>query len=291
MKGLIFSIEEFALFDGDGIRVNVFFKGCPLNCLWCHNPEGQNGQIEIVRNPNSCRNCGKCFEVCRHPEKCELCDNCIINCPADALRRSGKYIDSDDLSRKLLQFEGILKDNGGLTFSGGEVLMQPDFLLEVLQKTASMHRIIETSGFGDSQKFEEILKNVDFVFYDLKIMDSEKHKRYTGVSNELILKNAKTLIGSGVPFTIRLPFIKEVNTDRENLVSLCEFLKNAENLKNVELLQYNKLAGAKYKLMGREYDDCFKEADEQDYLLAKEIFKSFNLEDKLIIPNTKEQSL
>lgn len=277
MKGLIFSIEEFALFDGDGIRVNVFFKGCPLKCKWCHNPEGQNPEIEIVRNPNSCKGCGKCNEICDNQPNCKLCDRCIINCPEGALRRSGEWIESDTLAGKLLRFAPALKNGGGLTFSGGEVLAQADFLIEVLQKTSAMHRIIETSGFGDPDKFKEVLKNVDFVFYDLKVMDEDKHKFYTGVSNKLILQNATALKESGVPFTIRVPFIKDVNTDEDNLTALAEFLKDAQNLKAVELLKYNHLAGAKYGLLGRTYEEAFREADEEDYLKAKEIFSGYNL--------------
>lgn len=277
MKGLIFSIEEFALFDGDGIRVNVFFKGCPLKCKWCHNPEGQNPEIEIVRNPNSCKGCGKCNEICDNQPNCKLCDRCIINCPEDALRRSGEWIESDTLAEKLLRFAPALKNGGGLTFSGGEVLAQADFLIEVLQKTSAMHRIIETSGFGDPDKFKEVLKNVDFVFYDLKVMDEEKHKFYTGVSNKLILQNATALKESGVSFTIRVPFIKDVNTDEDNLTALAEFLKDAPNLKAVELLKYNHLAGAKYGLLGRTYEETFREADEVDYLKAKEFFSGYNL--------------
>lgn len=277
MKGLIFSIEEFALFDGDGIRVNVFFKGCPLKCKWCHNPEGQNPKIEIVKNPNSCKGCGKCDEVCEKPPICKLCDSCIIHCPVGALRRSGEWIESDTLAGKLLRFAPALKNGGGLTFSGGEVLAQADFLIEVLQKTSAMHRIIETSGFGDPDKFKEVLKNVDFVFYDLKVMNEEKHKFYTGVSNKLILQNATALKESGVPFTIRVPFIKDVNTDEDNLTALAKFLTDAKNLKAVELLKYNHLAGAKYKLLGRVYEEDFREADEEDYLKAEEIFSAHNI--------------
>ncbi len=282
MKRLIFSIEEFALFDGDGIRVNVFFKGCPLKCRWCHNPEGQTSKIEIVRNPNSCKGCGKCGEVCESPAECKLCDRCIVYCPEGALRRSGEWIDADALARKLLKFAPVLNSNGGgLTFSGGEVLAQADFLIEVLQKTSAMHRIIETSGFGDPEKFKTVLENVDFVFYDLKVMDEEKHKLYTGVSNKLILQNATTLKESGVPFTIRIPFIKDVNTDEENLTAVAEFLQNSKNLKAVELLKYNRLAGAKYKLLGRSYEEYFQEADKEDYLLAEKIFLDYDI--KLIV--------
>lgn len=278
MEGLIFSIEEFAVFDGDGIRVNVFFKGCPLRCRWCHNPEGWENKIQIAKNPNGCLNCGICEKICSSPDKCILCSNCIINCPRGLIRESGMWISADDLSKKLLKFENILNGSGGgLTFSGGEVLMQVDYLLEVLEKVSTMHRVIETSGYGDSDKFKEVLKRVDFVYYDLKIMDSEKHKKYTGVSNELILKNADILFKSKVPCVIRVPFIHGVNTNLENITSLCEFIKNASNVEKTEFLCYNKMAGAKYKMLSLEYKEEFLQPDDADLKLMEEIFKSYNL--------------
>lgn len=279
VKGLIFSIEEFAVFDGEGIRVNVFFKGCPLRCKWCHNPEGWEKEEQIVKNPNGCVQCGICKGVCTSPESCVLCGKCIVNCPRNLIRKSGEYYTADDLAEKLLKFERILKNSGGgLTFSGGEVLMQADFLCELLDKTASMHRIIETSGYGNSDKFREVLKRVDFVYYDLKIMDCEKHKYYTGVSNELILKNAKLLFESGVPCVIRVPFIHGVNTDAENIKALCEFVKGASNVQKVELLMYNKMAGAKYKLAGLEYEYAFEQPDSEDLKIAEGIFKEYGIE-------------
>lgn len=278
MNGLIFSIEEFAVFDGEGIRVNVFLKGCPLRCKWCHNPEGWEKKIQIVKNPNGCLQCGICDNICTSPENCVLCSKCIINCPRGLIRESGKWMSSDELSKKLLKFENVLKvSGGGLTFSGGEVLMQADFLCEVLDKTSSMHRIIETSGYGDSDKFSEVLKRVDFVYYDLKFMDDEKHKKFTGVSNKLILDNAQIMLESGVPCVIRVPFIHNVNTDKENIINLCEFIKNATNVEKVELLCYNKMAGAKYKMMGLEYNEEFSQPDSEDLKLADEIFKLYNL--------------
>lgn len=278
MNGLIFSIEEFAVFDGTGIRVNVFFKGCPLRCKWCHNPEGWEKKIQIVKNPNGCLQCGICKNICSSPENCVLCSKCIINCPRGLIRKSGMWISADELSKKLLKFENILKaSGGGLTFSGGEILMQADFLCEVLDKTSSMHRIIETSGYGESDKFKEVLKRVDFVYYDLKIMDDEKHKKYTGASNKLILNNARILFESGLPCVIRVPFIHGVNTNKENIAALCEFVKNAKNVEKVEFLCYNKMAGAKYKMLGLEYNEEFCQPNSDDLKIADEIFKSYNL--------------
>lgn len=276
MRGLIFAIEEFAVFDGSGIRVNVFFKGCPLRCRWCHNPEGWEHSVQIVKNPNGCVKCGICEKVCPSPQKCRLCKACIINCPKGLIREGGYWIESEDLAQKLLRYSPILeKSGGGLTFSGGEVLMQADFCREVLQKTASMHRIIETSGYGNSDKWRQILENTDFVYYDLKIMDSARHREYTGIGNEKILENARILFDSNVPCVIRVPFIHGVNTDTENLTSLCEFVRKSKNVEKIEFLQYNELAGAKYGLVGKTYDYSFQKPDSEDIERTEKICRAF----------------
>lgn len=278
MDGLIFSIEEFAVFDGRGIRVNVFFKGCPLRCRWCHNPEGWEAKPQIVKNPNGCLQCGACTHICPSPNACKLCKQCIIHCPRSLIRVSGNRISADALAERLLTYEPLLcKSGGGLTFSGGEILLQPDFLLEVLKKTASMNRVLETSGYGDSQKWRSILEHTDFVYYDLKIMDSVKHKEYTGVSNELILKNAKILFESSVPCIVRVPFIHGVNTDEENITQLCEFVKDAKNMEAVEFLSYNTMAGAKYRLVGKEYRYDFQKPTDADYEVVSRIFDSYQI--------------
>ena len=280
MKGTIFSIEEFAVHDGDGVRINVFFKGCPLRCRWCHNPEGWDPKPRIVKNPNGCLKCGICAGVCTHRETgCVLCRECMYNCPRDLIRISGQEWEAEDLAKKLLSYEHLLKScNGGLTFSGGEVLMQSEFLCELLEKTSSLNRVIETSGYGKPEEFNKVLKLVDFVFYDLKIMDSEKHKIYTGASNELILKNAESLMVSGVPFTVRIPVIEGVNSDEDNIRATCEFIKSAKNLKGIELLPYNEMAGAKYALAGYEYQySDFKKPKEEQFEKLVTIIKEYKI--------------
>jgi len=280
MKGTIFSIEEFAVHDGDGVRINVFFKGCPLRCRWCHNPEGWDPERRIVKSPNGCLHCGICTNVCTHKETgCVLCRECMYNCPRDLIRISGVEWESEDLAKKLLSYEHLLKAcKGGLTFSGGEVMMQSEFLCEVLEKTSALSRVIETSGYGKKEDFARVLKLVDFVFYDLKIMDSEKHKEYTGVTNELILENAGQLMASSVPFTVRIPVIDGVNSDEENMRATCEFVKNAENLVSIELLPYNEMAGAKYALAGMEYKYYhFKQPSEEQFKKLVSIIKEYNI--------------
>lgn len=275
MKGLIFSIEEFAVYDGPGIRVNVFFKGCPLRCRWCHNPEGLSPKKQVVHSPNGCMQCGACREVCPTPENCTLCGKCILACPRGLIRFAGDEWESDALAKRILKLSPILQNGGGVTFSGGEILLQPDFLLEMLDKTASLHRAVETCGFGRTEDFQEMLQHVELVYFDLKIMDGEKHKEYTGVDNTLILKHARILMQSDVPHIFRVPFIKDVNTDAENLTALRDFLSEAPTLPQVEFLLYNKMAGAKYPLAGMDYPWQFEQPDADDIARAKEILKDY----------------
>ena len=224
MKGIIFSIEEFAIYDGPGIRANVFFKGCPLRCRWCHNPEGLSPKIQIAHSPNGCLACGKCAKACTSPDNCKLCGECIKACPRGLVNFMGQEWDSDKLAERILKLKKILSNGGGVTYSGGEVLMQADFLIEMLDKTSELHRAIETSGHGKTDDFKKILERVELVYFDIKLMDPDDHKRYTGVTNELILKNARVLMDSGVEHIFRVPFIKGVNTSKENLTAISSSL-------------------------------------------------------------------
>ncbi len=277
MKGLIFSIEEFAVYDGKGIRLNVFFKGCHLRCKWCHNPEGWLPKIQMVRSPNGCIGCNKCRDVCPSPNACIGCGECAYNCPQNLIRFSGEVWDSDALSQRILKLKHILTDGGGVTFSGGEVLMQPEFLCEMLEKTSALHKAIETSGYGTEDNFKKVLSLCDFVYFDLKIMDSDKHKYYTGLNNSVILNNARILMNSGVDYVFRVPFIKGINTDEENLCAMRVFISKAPKKPKIEFLSYNTMAGAKYKMLGMEYKYSFEKPTEGDISLAKRIFSDFDI--------------
>lgn len=283
MQGTIFAIEEFAVYDGPGVRVNVLFKGCPLRCGWCHNPEGLKEAPQKVYNRNACLDCGVCHRLCPNKvhvnnEGCDLCGTCIIHCPQNVIRISGEVWEAKELAKKLLGYGPLLESfGGGVTFSGGEVLAQAEFLLELLEETKELHRVIETSGYGSSAMFKKVLEQVEFVYFDFKVMDREKHIKYTGTDNDLILKNAEILKASSVPFSVRVPFIHEVNADKENLVCLAEFLSDAkDNFQGIELLQYNELAGAKYHMIGEVYEEKFsrpspKELERAERILGKSL--------------------
>ena len=228
MEGIAFSIEEFSVYDGPGIRSTVFLKGCPMACEWCHNPEGQSFDAMNFDG----RLIGK-----RYPAS-ELCSNLLKN--ADVFNFSG----------------------GGVTFSGGEPLAQSEFLIECLQALCGkVNRAVQTSGFASERVFSSVLKHCDFVLYDLKIIDDNLHQKFVGVSNKTILKNYHTLANSGVDFITRVPLIPTVTDTMENLTQIAE-LMDQNGVRGVELLPYNKMAGGKYKLVGKTYSPSFDESVE-----------------------------
>lgn len=227
--GTLFSIEEFAVNDGPGIRTTVFLKGCPLRCAWCHNPEGRSAEPQPLTKQG----------------RTELC---------------GYTMDTDTLVAKLRRDEDIFRDSGGgVTFTGGEPLVQADFLCEVLEKLDGIHTAVETSGYASEQTFKRVLERVDYVLFDVKLVDSDEHKRWTGVGNELIKANLKTLCESGKEFVVRVPLIPGVNDTRENMEATAALLVGAKGLQRVELLRYHKTAGAKYPMIGLEYRPEFDE--------------------------------
>ena len=250
MKGLIFAVEEMAVHDGPGLRTAVFFKGCPLRCQWCHNPEGWEMRPRRVRNPNLCEHCGACVTECM--DACTGCGKCLYRCPKGLLRISGRWYESAELAERILQNADMLRE-GGVTLSGGEVLMQPDFMIELLDALAPLHRAVETSGYGSTEKWREALKRLELVYYDVKIADAEKHRFYCGQDNALILRNLRALRESGVPFVVRIPTVEGVNDDIENMRSTRALLEGCGTLRGVEILPYNPYAGSKYALIGMRY--------------------------------------
>jgi pyruvate formate lyase activating enzyme len=226
-QGTIFSIEEFALNDGPGIRTTVFMKGCPLRCTWCHNPEGLSFTSEVLKTSDGERLCGEIYTAR------QLADKLLHN-------------------RDFFTFTG-----GGVTFTGGEPLAQPGFLGETLNLLNGVHTAIETSGYASGEVFRRIIALTDLVLFDIKSMDSSIHKKYTGVDNSLILKNLEILCGSGKEFIVRLPLIPAVNDTLEQMTAVLEAIRGARALQRVEMLRYHRTAGAKYAMTGRTYSPLF----------------------------------
>ena len=277
MLGNIFSVEEFSVYDGPGIRTSVFLKGCPLRCSWCHNPEGQSAYPEIVRSPNGCLGCGACeryAEMSGHGLR--YTSDSIKNCPVGLLRTSGEQVDSDTLVARILKNERLLNMNsGGVTFSGGEPLMQSAFVIECATLLRGrLHTAVQTSGYCDPDSFCAVADAVDMFLFDLKIFDAESALYHTGVSSERILHNFDILIARGKPFTVRIPLIPTVTDTEENISAICAFMRS-RGVSYAELMPYNTMAGGKYKMLGRNYEPTFDSS--VAVCLREEIFSEYGI--------------
>lgn len=280
MKGLLFDIKEWAIFDGPGIRTTVFFKGCPLRCSWCHNPEGLSSNIQLLVSTASCIHCGACCDICSvnaDPSQCSACGKCIPVCPMRLRVISGKWYDSKVLAELLLKNRNILDfTGGGVTFSGGEPLMQGPFILELIDYLDGMHCAIETSGYAPPKIFEAVISKIDYVMMDLKIMNNDLHKKFCGVENGTIHDNLELLKQSRKPFVIRIPVIPGVNDTNENFDQAARLLYGSKNLLYVELLPYQQVAGAKYDMLNMPFNPGFN--TEAKPSLDCSIFNSYGIE-------------
>jgi len=257
VKGTVFSVEEFSVYDGPGIRTSVFLKGCPLRCTWCHNPEGQERTVQIVRSPNGCTGCGNCMRYAETVNgSVRFTEDSIAHCPNGLLRYCGEIVEANALCEKLLKNSTLLR-NGGVTFSGGEPLAQAEFVFECLSLLkGKLHTAIQTCGYCSAEVFAQALSLCDYMLFDVKIADDTLHRRYTGVSNANILANLTRLANSGLEFVVRIPLIPGVSDTADNLQKTCEILK-ANGVDRVELLPYNQMAGGKYKMLNRAYEPAF----------------------------------
>ena len=259
MKGNVFAIEEFSTFDGPGIRTTVFLKGCPLRCQWCHNPEGQSFQNTVLRSPNGCVHCGNCIRAAEMMDGVAVLTQASIeSCPNRLLRWCAVEYEPEELVQKLMKNQAILNSSGGgITFSGGEPLSQPDFLIQCLQLlSGKIDCAIQTSGYAPSSVFNDVLKHADRFLFDIKIVNDTKHLHYTGVSNAWILNNFEALVSSNVPFVVRTPLIPGVTDTEENFSDIAKLLLE-HGISRIELLPYNPMAGSKYPLAGMEYKPEF----------------------------------
>ena len=277
MIGKIFSIEEFATFDGPGIRTTVFLKGCPLTCLWCHNPEGQSFENEYTRSFNGCIHCGACERVAiKIGDKIVYTKESQAACPKKLIKQCGTDVSANELVEKLLKNQRILNvSGGGVTFSGGEPLFQSEFVLECIALIDKrLHCAIQTSGFTCEANFENVLEKIDYCLFDLKIFDCQKHKTFCGVDNSLILRNYEKLVKSGKSFITRIPLIPGITDTRQNLNDIADFMA-ALAVDEVEVLPYNSMAGAKYASVGRTYNAPV--GLNQEITCIEEIFKRYNI--------------
>ena len=268
MLGTVFDIKEFSVYDGPGVRATVFLKGCPLRCEWCHNPEGLGKSPQIMVS-GGCARCGKCHvDGCAFLSngECNGCGACVSLCPQGLRKISGTVYTPEELTKRLLTYAPFFGSDGGVTFSGGEPTYQPDFLCETLDLLgkARIHRAVQTCGYCSKSVWERVLDRVDFVLFDIKHTDAERHKLYTAVDNAPILANLERLKRSGIPFIARVPLIAGVNDDAVNLTKTAELLADASNLQRVELLPYNAAAGAKYRMVNLPFTHDFHAPDHVD---------------------------
>ncbi len=249
MTGTVFDIKEMAVHDGKGIRTTVFLKGCPLRCKWCHNPEGLSAKPQLMYKEARCLHCDLCKKSCEH-EECKPFGRCLHICPENCLTVTGKEVDDKTLTEELKTSAEIMGDSfGGFTFSGGEPLMQSGFLLKMLDNLKDYDLCIETSGYADGETFKTVIDKLDFVIMDIKLADREQHKKYTGVYNDLILKNFEILKNIGKPYIIRTPLIPDITDTKDNLDKIKEIIGDSK----WEQIPYNQMAGAKYKMLGLDY--------------------------------------
>ncbi|MCB9283280.1 MAG: glycyl-radical enzyme activating protein [Lewinellaceae bacterium] len=268
--GLIFDIQRYAIHDGPGIRMTIFFKGCPLSCAWCHNPESQSPRVQKMYSANKCIGSQDCVRACPNEaltltphgivtdmEACQLCGECVRVCPTKAMEFSGHEETLEGLmqqiEREIVFFD---QSGGGVTFSGGEPLMHYQFLIPLLKACGEkgIHRAVDTSGFTKTKVLLEVARHTDLFLFDLKLMDPVRHKAWTGVRNEKILHNLKVLAETGVPIQIRIPLIKGVNCDEENIRETAGFIAGLPGEKRVvSLLPYHDLAIKKHERLGQTY--------------------------------------
>ena len=249
IKGTIFDIKEFSIHDGPGARITVFLKGCPLRCQWCHNPEGLCAAPQLMHKKSICTQCGACLQGCDHPE-CKAFGRCIHACPNGCLSVAGKEITAEALAEKLrANADFFALTDGGITVSGGEPLMQPEFVMALATHLPGVHKAIQTSGYARPEVYRQVIAHFDYVMQDIKLVDRDAHKKYTGVSNEWILENIAYLKKCGIPYIFRVPMIPGITDTEENLAAIRRLTEGCP----VEYLKYNDLAGAKYEMLDMTY--------------------------------------
>ncbi len=273
MRGNIINIERFAIHDGPGIRSTVFLKGCPLNCSWCQNPEGIQNKINLWYFENKCMRCHKCISQCKNSAlsineragshilidrtRCTNNGDCVFICPSEALAFDGKNMSSEEIIKILLRDKEFYDNSGGgITISGGDTLYQYEFATEILKlcKNEKLHTAIETCLYADKKIIDKFIDIVDLFIVDLKIWDTELHKKYTGRHNELIKGNFKYLAAKKVKILVRIPLIPGITATKDNIQDIAEFVCSVDNTIPIELINFNNFCESKYRVMGINND-------------------------------------
>lgn len=269
LKGIIFDIKKYSIHDGPGVRVAVHMKGCPLSCWWCHNPESQSMMPMVLVRPEKCIGCGTCIRECPQKaismtgggievdrSKCVTCGRCTEVCPAAVYEMCGKYMTVEELMTAISKDEIFFRDSGGgITFTGGEPFMQPEFLLAALCACEELgfHRAVDTCGFVRSDILLEAAKHTNLFLYDVKHMDPQEHKKYTGADNVIILENLVKLSEAGAKINVRFPYMPGLNSSDENVSALGEFVSKLKGITAVNILPYHAVARGKHERWHMEY--------------------------------------
>ena len=270
MKGTIFNIQRFSIHDGPGVRTTVFLKGCPLTCPWCHNPEGQSYAPELVYRENRCRHCGDCLRACAlkalssvegsivvDPEACNGCGACVEVCATGALEIAGQVLTSAEVMAEI-ERDRVFYDQsgGGVTFSGGEPLSQPDFLCDLLGacREREIHTALDTTGYAAPEVVRCVSDLADLFLFDVKVVDDERHRRLMGVPCRPILQNLEYLAGKGCNIILRVPIIPGFTDDEENICEIARLARSLGDGQRVSILPYHDTAIAKYHRLRRLYE-------------------------------------
>jgi pyruvate formate lyase activating enzyme len=294
MEGIVFNIQRYSIDDGPGVRTTVFLKGCPLNCLWCSNPESINPMPEITYRYTSCKRCGTCVSACTigaitldedgiHIDRtnCNRCGACVSVCVPEALKISGQKMFVDEV------FKIVKKDidyyevsGGGLTCSGGEILAQSEFVAALFRRCreAGIHTCADTSGWGSREAMETILEYCDLVYFDLKLMDASEHKRLCGQSHDLILNNLALIAEEKIPVVLRVPLIPGCNDSEENITAIAETAARLLKDSPIHILPYHRYGMNKYRMLDLKYPlENTESPASEDLNRAKKIIESFGL--------------
>ena len=294
VRGIIFDIKRFSIHDGPGIRTTVFLKGCPLRCAWCHNPESQRRRPQVMLRPSRCIQCAECIDHCPQDaihwnsdgprtdrRLCIECGTCIPFCAADAREMVGREVRANDLLAELARDLPFFDESGGgVTFSGGEPLWQPDFLHELLQgcRVQEMHTAVDTCGAVSWGAIEAIRPFTDLFLYDIKMMDEDRHRAATGVGNRPILANLRRLSELGHAVQLRLAIIPGMNDDEANLRATAEFAASLPQIEGLSILPYHSTARDKYGRLGLNYPlDELRPPDEAQMAAIADLLRSYGL--------------